>query len=63
MKRWEDILVPPHSTIMQTMKIIDETTLQFAVVIDDHMRILGTVTDGDIRRGILKGFSLDTPIQ
>lgn len=63
MKSWKDILIPPHITIMQTMKIVDETTLQFAVVIDDYMRILGTVTDGDIRRGLLKGLSMDTPIQ
>lgn len=63
MKNWKDILILPDATIMQTMKIIDETTLQFAVVIDDDMHILGTVTDGDIRRGLLKGMSIDTPIQ
>jgi len=63
MKNWKDILIPPHTTIMQTMKIIDETTMQFAAVIDNHKCILGTVTDGDIRRGLLKGLPLDTPIK
>jgi dTDP-glucose pyrophosphorylase len=63
MKNWKDILIPPHTTIMQTMKIVDETTLQFAVVVDSYMHILGTVTDGDIRRGLLKGLPMDTPIQ
>lgn len=63
MKNWKDILILPDTTIMQTLKIIDETTLQFAVVVDDAMHILGTVTDGDIRRGLLKGLSIDVSIQ
>lgn len=63
MNKWENILLSPEASIIQTMKIIDETTLQFAVVIDENKRILGTVTDGDIRRGILKGLSLDASIK
>ncbi|WP_066399561.1 nucleotidyltransferase family protein [Cytobacillus eiseniae] len=63
MENWKDILITPHTSIMKTMKIIDETTLQFAVVVDEYTHILGTVTDGDIRRGLLKGLSLDTSIQ
>ena len=63
MNKWENILLSPKASIIQTMKIIDETTLQFAIVIDENKRILGTVTDGDIRRGILKGLSLDTSIK
>lgn len=63
MEKWRDILITPYISIMQTMKLIDESSLQFAVVIDEYTRILGTVTDGDIRRGILKGVALDTSIQ
>lgn len=36
--------------------------MQFAAVVDEHMHLLGTVTDGDIRRGILKGLPLESPI-
>lgn len=63
MNKWEDILIAPCSSIMETMKIIDETMLQFAVVVDEQKRLLGTVTDGDIRRGILRGLSLEAPIE
>ncbi|MEK5146259.1 nucleotidyltransferase family protein [Psychrobacillus sp. FSL K6-4615] len=63
MKNWKDILIAPETTILQAMKLIDETTMQFAAVVDNTMHLLGTVTDGDIRRGILKGLSLDTPIR
>ena len=31
-------------------------------LVDDDKKLIGTITDGDIRRGILKGFSLDDDI-
>lgn len=62
MKQWEKTLVNQHQTLLDTMKIIDDSTLQFAVVVDDKQHLLGTVTDGDIRRGILSGKGLEVPI-
>ncbi|WP_427138365.1 nucleotidyltransferase family protein [Psychrobacillus psychrodurans] len=62
MKSWKDVLVQPKTTILEAMRLIDATTMQFAAVVDDNLFLLGTVTDGDIRRGILKGLSLDTAI-
>ena len=63
MKNWKDVVIQPETTILQAMKIIDATTMQFAAVVDEHMQLLGTVTDGDIRRGILKGLPLESAIQ
>lgn len=60
MKNWKETLIGPNTTILQAMKKIDETSMQFAAVVDDSMRLMGTVTDGDIRRGILRGVSLDS---
>lgn len=62
MKSWKDVVIQPETTILQAMKIIDATTMQFAAVVDTHMHLLGTVTDGDIRRGILKGLPLESAI-
>src|SRR5262249_32297600 len=36
--------------------------LQIALVLDAEQRLLGVVTDGDIRKHLLKGVSLDSPI-
>lgn len=62
MIKWENIVVHTKQTLFETMKIIDETSLQFAVVVDEDNHLLGTVTDGDIRRGILRGEGLEVPI-
>ena len=63
MKKWINILIDKNTTLLETMKIIDDSSLQFAVVVDDANYLLGTVTDGDIRRGILRGEGLDVPIK
>ncbi|OZI12714.1 alcohol dehydrogenase [Bacillaceae bacterium SAS-127] len=63
MKNWEQVIISPDTTILDTMKVIDQSTLQFAVVTDFNSRLLGTITDGDIRRGILNGLPLTTPIK
>lgn len=62
MKNWRDVLIKPETTILEAMKIIDKTTMQFSAVVDEEMHLLGTVTDGDIRRGILKGLPLESRI-
>ncbi|SNX72886.1 CBS domain protein [Bacillus oleivorans] len=52
----------PSTSIIETMKSIDENSSQFAIVIDENFKLLGTVTDGDVRRGILKGIPLEEPV-
>lgn len=59
MKSWQDALITSKTTIHETIRKIDETAAQIAVVIDADQKLLGTVTDGDIRRGILRGIAMD----
>ena len=62
MKSWKGIVVFPTQTLIEVMKIIDYSTLQFAVVVDEDNKVLGTVTDGDIRRALLNGKELHVAI-
>lgn len=45
------------------MRIIECGAAQIALVVDDQQRLLGTLTDGDIRRGLLHGETLDAPAE
>ncbi|MBC9784430.1 nucleotidyltransferase family protein [Heliobacterium chlorum] len=63
MGEWKKVLVKPFNTILETIKIIDSGAVQIALVINEQGVLQGTVTDGDIRRGILKGVTLDKPIE
>ncbi|MBU0995457.1 MAG: nucleotidyltransferase family protein [Proteobacteria bacterium] len=63
METWESTLVSPKTTILEAMKIINNTQLLIAIVVDENRRLLGTVTDGDIRRGILRNEPMDSPVE
>src|SRR3569623_42925 len=61
MKNWRSAIIQGDHTIRQAMEAIDRSTLQIALVVGENERLLGTVTDGDIRRGLLHGLNLDSP--
>lgn len=63
MKDWTKALITPKATISEALKTIDSSSAQIAMVIDNNKQLLGVATDGDIRRALLKGFSLETPIE
>lgn len=62
MNRWKDVLISPDTTILKAIEIIDAGSLQIALVVDDTNKLLGTVSDGDVRRAILKGVAFDRPV-
>lgn len=51
----KDITVKPDITIRQAMKALDKTAEKCLLVVDDSKKLLGTLTDGDLRRSILSG--------
>lgn len=55
--------VSPTTPIYKTIQQIDKNVREFVVVVDKNSNILGTVTDGDIRRAILKGMDLNQPVK
>jgi dTDP-glucose pyrophosphorylase len=55
--------VNPGLPLQEAMRVIDHGAAQIALVVDDEQRLLGTLTDGDIRRGLLRGASLAEPVE
>ncbi len=62
MENWQRILVGPEMSILSVIRVIEAETAKFALVVGDQGRLLGTVTDGDVRRGILRNISLESPV-
>lgn len=62
MDEWEKTLISPDMQIYKVIELIDQNSRQIAIVTDEDGKLLGTVTDGDIRRGILKEISLSSPV-
>ncbi|HNV68756.1 MAG TPA: nucleotidyltransferase family protein [Candidatus Ozemobacteraceae bacterium] len=61
MSHWRNILIKPETSILDTLRVIDDSSLAIALVVDHEEKLIGTVTDGDIRRALLKGHPLTLP--
>ena len=63
MKNIEKIKITIDATVKQALKIISDGAIQIAIVIDKKGKLLGTLTDGDIRRGFLKGLNVNSSVK
>lgn len=61
MNDWKRLLIGPDDSLRQAIERIDAGGMQIALVVDAEHRLLGTISDGDVRRGILRGVALDSP--
>jgi len=62
MSDWKRLLLPPEASVREAIQCIDAGAMQIALVADAQQTLLGTVSDGDVRRAILQGVSLDAPL-
>ena len=56
------LCVGPDRTIQESVEQMDAKRLGIVMVVDSEMHLLGTVTDGDIRRAILAKVNFEEPI-
>ncbi len=57
-----NITIKSEDPLMAAVRAIECSRRRIAIVLDVEHRLLGTLTDGDIRRCLLAGGSLDTPV-
>lgn len=59
---WQKALLPSTATLHQAIGCLDANSLQIAIVVTEDGRLIGTLTDGDIRRGLLRGLEMSSCI-
>lgn len=52
-KKWEDCILDEKSNIWDAVRLIQGNALQTALIVNEKRKLLGIITDGDIRRGLL----------
>ncbi len=60
---YKEILIAPTLSIKEALEVIDRGAKRIALVVDEEQRLLGTLSDGDIRRGLLRGLGLEDSIE
>lgn len=61
-KRWLNAILHSNVTIGQAIQNLDQNAIKIVMIANTSGVLEGTVSDGDIRRGLLKGFDLNSPI-
>jgi dTDP-glucose pyrophosphorylase len=59
---WRQAILPANATIGQAISNLDQVAIKIVLVANETGVLEGTISDGDIRRGILKGLDLNSPI-
>jgi dTDP-glucose pyrophosphorylase len=57
------ITVKPSISIKEAMNALNKSAQKCLVIVDSEQRLLGTLTDGDIRKAMLTGFVLGDSIE
>ncbi|MBV5329329.1 MAG: nucleotidyltransferase family protein [Chlorobium sp.] len=64
MKNFSEFTITQDADCLEALRKLDsEKSNQTLFVLDDNERLVGTVTDGDIRRGLIKGLNLNSAIK
>lgn len=59
---WRKSLVSSTASLEEAIQIIDQSALRIGLIIDATGKLLGTLTDGDVRRALIRHQSLATPV-
>ena len=61
-QHWKQSLIGETVTLQDAIRNLDQTGFQIALIVDEENTLIGTLTDGDIRRGLLNGMGLTQPV-
>ena len=59
---WREIILPTEVTLKEVVNLLDVTALRIVLITDTSNALIGTISDGDIRRGLLSGLNLSSSI-
>jgi dTDP-glucose pyrophosphorylase/CBS domain-containing protein len=61
-KELQTLFISPAHSIRVAMRCVDQGGCGIALVVDAEWRLVGTITDGDVRRAVLAGADLESPV-
>ncbi len=60
---WHQSIMSVNSTIHDAITNLDKVAIKIVLVVNEEGKLEGTISDGDIRRGLLRGLDLKSPIE
>lgn len=59
---WRKVILPPNATVQEAIRNLNLVSIKIVLVVNEAGELEGTVSDGDIRRGLLKGLDINSLI-
>lgn len=63
MHKWRQIVINENASLYEALEVLDREALRIVLILDNNNRLIGTLTDGDIRRSILKNGDLNVLVK
>lgn len=60
---WRKAILTSDVSIEQVVRNLDQVAIRLVMIVNDTGELLGTISDGDIRRALLRGLSMNSPIE
>jgi len=60
---WKKTLLDENSPVRAAIQCLNKSTLQIILVVNKKKKLIGTITDGNIRRGMLSGLNINSSIK
>ena len=61
--RWRRALISPEATLAEAIENLNTVAIKLALCVDAEGRLVGAVSDGDLRRGLLRGLTMQDPVR
>ena len=59
---WRKAVLPIDATVHQVILNLDSVPVKLVLILDKKHKLIGTISDGDVRRGLLGGLDLNSTI-
>lgn len=62
MVNWKSAILTKQDTLASAIKVLNNSSFRIGMIADEDGKLLGTITDGDIRRSLIKHLGMDTNV-
>jgi dTDP-glucose pyrophosphorylase len=62
-EHWRKVLLGPKQPLSRAIEVLDQESFRIVLVVDDSNRLLGTITDGDVRRALIRHCEMETAVE
>ena len=61
--KWRRAIISINNTIKYAIKKLDFAEVQILMIVSKNNKFVGTITDGDVRRGLIRGNNLEDKLE